>query len=100
MPPLDITDAEHLKRVVVDPVIEALRAEMREGLRPVMDELAQMKKREHERDLRMDILDGRLGRIEQFKTRIAAVCSGVAVVAGVGWRVVSDWVGNYFLRGH
>ncbi len=100
MPPLDLMDAEHLKRVVVDPVIAALRAEMREAVRAVIDELNRLRQSSIERDHRVESIERRLSGVESFKSRIVAVCGGVAVVAGVVWRVLSDWIGNYFFSGH
>jgi hypothetical protein len=100
MPPLDLTDAEHLKRVVVEPVVAALRAEMRESLRPIVDELSAIQRRDIVRERRFETLERRIGAVERFKARIAAVCAGVAVVAGVAWRLISDRVGNFFLKGH
>jgi hypothetical protein len=100
MSPLHLTDAEHLKRVVLDPLVEVLRAEMRQAVRPLVNELAEMRHREKIRDQRIDQIEQRLGMLERFKLKIAAVCSGVAVAAGVLWRMVLDWVRSHLPKGH
>jgi hypothetical protein len=91
MPRLDLTDAEQLKKLVVEPLIEALRAEMRQAMRPVMEEMARLRKHGAEQDSRVDQIERRLAVVEGFKIRIAAVCSGIAILAGVVWRGVLDW---------
>jgi hypothetical protein len=100
MSPLDLTDAEQLKRVVVEPLIAALRAEMREAMQPVLHELAQVRQRGTERDEQVASIEKRLHRIERLKTRIAGVCSVVALIVGVAWQILSEWIGSYFYRGH
>lgn len=61
MSPLHLTDAEHLKRVVLDPLVEVLRAEMRQAVRPLVNELAEMRHREKVRDQRIDQIEQRAG---------------------------------------
>ena len=91
MPPLDLTDAAQLKKVVVEPLIEALRAEMRQAVRPLMEDMARLRRQGAEQDERVDGIERRLAAVERFKVRIAAVCSGIAILAGVVWRIVLDW---------
>jgi hypothetical protein len=100
MPPLHLTDAEHLKRLVLDPLVEVLRAEMRQAVRPLVNEIAELRQRERLQDQRMDQLEQRLGNLERFKLKIAAVCSGIAVAAGCVWRMLLDWIRAHLPRGH
>lgn len=100
MPPLHLTDAEQLKRLVLDPLVEVLRAEMRQAVRPLVNEIAELRHREKLRELRFDQIEQRLSVLERFKLRIAAVCSGVAVAAGILWRVVQDWIRSHLPKGH
>jgi hypothetical protein len=100
MSPLHLTDAEHLKRLVLDPLVEVLRAEMRQAVRPLVAEVAELRHRERLRDQRIDQIEQRVSMLERFKLRIAAVCSGVAVAAGILWRMVLDWVRSHLLKGH
>jgi len=92
MPPLDLTDAERLKQVVLDPLAAVLRSEMRNAVRPLIDELAALRTNETRQDQRLEQLEQRLTAVEKFKVRIATVCSGIAVAAGILWRVIQDWV--------
>src|SRR5580658_2827358 len=85
MPRLDLTDAEQLKKLVVEPLIEALRAEMRQAVRPLIEEIARIRRQQGERDERVDAIEKRLAVVERFRVRIATVCSGIAIVAGVAW---------------
>jgi hypothetical protein len=48
----------------------------------------------------MDQLEQRLGNLERFKLKIAAVCSGIAVAAGCVWRMLLDWIRAHLPRGH
>jgi len=88
--PLDLNDAERMKELVVDPLVAALRAEMRQSLSPLVSGLAALGRRNNATAQRLDSLDQRLGAIERFKLKIAAVCSLIAMLAGVGWRVAQD----------
>jgi hypothetical protein len=100
MPPLHLTDAEHLKRVLLDPLVEVLRAEMRQAVRPLVNEISEMRQRERLRDQRFDRLEQRLGSLERFKVKVAAVCSGVAVAAGILWSMLLDWIRSHLPKGH
>lgn len=92
MPRLDLTDAEQLKKVVVEPLIEALRVEMRQSVRPLIEEISHLRRHDAEQDERVETVERRLAVVERFKVRIAAVCSGIAIVTGVTWRTVLEWV--------
>lgn len=92
MPRLDLTDAEQLKKVVVEPLIEALRTEMRQTVRPLMEEITKLRRHDLDQDQRMEGIERRLAVVERFKLRIVTVCSGVAIVTGIVWRTVLDWV--------
>jgi len=94
--PLDLTDAEQIKDLVVDPVVTALRAEMRQSLSPLASGLADLHRRNDATVRRLDGLDQRIGAVEQFK--LAAVCSLIAMLAGVGWHIAQDRVYRYFVR--
>jgi predicted GTPase len=100
MPPLHLTDAEQLKRLLLDPLIEVLRAEMRQAVRPLVNDLAELRHREKVREQQINQIEQRLSTLERFKLKIAAVCSGVAVAAGVVWRMVLDWIKSHLPRGH
>lgn len=100
MPPLHLTDAEQLKRLLLDPLIEVLRAEMRQAVRPLVNDLAELRHRERVRDQQINQIEQRLSTLERFKLKIAAVCSGVAVGAGVVWRMVLDWIRSHLPGGH
>jgi hypothetical protein len=91
MPRLDLTDAAQLKKVVIEPLIEALRNEMRENIRPLIDEVSSLRRHDTDQDERVEAIERRLAVVERFKLRIAAVCSGIAIVTGVTWRTVLDW---------
>ena len=91
MPRLDLTDAEQLKKVVVEPLIEALRVETRQALRPLIQEITSLRRHDADQDLRVESVERRLDVVERFKVRIAAVCSGIAIVTGMTWRTVLDW---------
>jgi len=88
--PLNLNDAERMKELVVDPVVIALRAEMRQALSPLASGLAELHRRNDATVRRLDSLDQRLGVVERFKLKIAAVCSLIAMLAGLGWRVAQD----------
>lgn len=94
MPPLNLLDADRLKQVVIEPLIAALRAEMRAALRPLMDELADLREREHKREQRIDRLEQRLGHVERFKFRLMTMCSSIAIVVGIAWHFFIDWARN------
>jgi len=99
MPPLQLTDAEHLKRLVLDPLVEVLRAEMRQAVRPLVSEMAELRQRDRLHHERMDQIEQRIGNLERFKLKIAAVCSGIAVAAGIVWRMLLDWFRSHLPRG-
>lgn len=96
--PLDLNDAERIRELVVDPVVMALRAEMRQSLSPLATGLADLDRRSVVSARKLDGLDQRVNAIECFKLKIAAVCSLIAVLAGVGWRIAQDRVLRYFAR--
>jgi hypothetical protein len=100
MPPLDLTDADHLKQVVVDPLIAALRAEMRDALRPLVEQIASLALSDGRHERRIEQIEQRLSGIERFKMKIAGVCSGIAVIAGIGWRMALDWIRSHLPRLH
>lgn len=92
MPRLDLTDAEHLKKVVVEPLIAALRAEMRQSMRPLVEELNGLRHGETAQNQRLDDIEQRLTAIERFKIKIATISSGIALTTGIAWRMVLDWI--------
>ena len=100
MPPLDLTDAEHLKRVVVEPVVAALARRCGNRCGQSLTSCRQSSAETSFASGGLNRWNGAFGAVEQFKARIAAVCAGVAVVAGVAWRLIADRVGNFFLKGH
>jgi CHASE3 domain sensor protein len=105
MPPLDLTDAERLRQVVVEPLISAVRseiktsaAEIRQLIQPIADEQNRLKRQELHQNRRLDQIEQRLGALERFKLKIAAVSTAIAVVTGVAWRMVQDWFRQHFLK--
>jgi hypothetical protein len=100
MPPLDLTDAEKLKEIVVDPLVSALRSEMRESMHPLIEDVSRLRQSQRGQQERIDQIDIRLGAIERFKLKIAAVCSGIAVVTGIIWRTLLDWAKAHLPKPH
>ncbi len=100
MPPLDLTDAEKLKEIVVDPLVSALRSEMRESMPPLIEDVSRLRQSQRGQQERIDQIDIRLGAIERFKLKIAAVCSGIAVVTGIIWRTLLDWAKAHLPKPH
>jgi hypothetical protein len=101
MPRLDLTDAEQLKKVVVDPLIAMLRVEMRQSVRPLVEEMVVLRQGQSQQHQKIEEIERRLSAIERFKMRIVTVCSGIAVLAGIIWSAVLDWVrGHFFSKGH
>jgi CHASE3 domain sensor protein len=105
MPPLDLTDAERLRQIVVDPLITAVRAEgkasaaeIRQLIQPIADEQNRLRRREIQQNHRLEQIEQRLSALERFKLKIAAVCTAIAVVAGVAWRMAQDWFRQHFLK--
>jgi hypothetical protein len=92
MPPLNLGDAENLRQLVVDPLVAALRAEMREALRPLIDDISALRHQESVQVARLDRIDQRLTAIEKFKARIAAVSGAIALVAGFAWSAAADYL--------
>jgi hypothetical protein len=92
MPPLNLDDAENLRQIVVEPLVTALRAEMREALRPLIDDIAALRQHESNLCTRTDQIETRVTAIEKFKTRIAAVSAAIALVAGLAWSAVADYL--------
>jgi hypothetical protein len=89
-----------LKQVVIEPLIAALRSEMREALRPLMDQLADLSQREHKRDKRIDQIEQRLSHVERFKFKLVTICSSIALVVGVVWHIFIDWARNRISKSH
>ncbi|MGA3068537.1 MAG: hypothetical protein ABSF29_16975, partial [Tepidisphaeraceae bacterium] len=50
-----------------------------------------LRRHDADQDLRVESVERRLDVVERFKVRIAAVCSGIAIVTGMTWRTVLDW---------
>ncbi len=98
MPPLGLTDAEHLKQLIVEPLIEALRSEMRETICPLVERLNELSEHDHLQQQRLLALENRIGGVEQFKMKIAAVCSGIAIAAGIVSRTLLDWARSNVLK--
>ncbi|MGD1275690.1 MAG: hypothetical protein ABR964_00530 [Tepidisphaeraceae bacterium] len=100
MPRLDLLEAQRLKKVVVDPLLAALRAEMRQNLGPLVEEMSALRHHEARQDQRLEQIEQRLGAVERFKLRIVTVCSAIAVVTGIVWRTVLDWIRQHFPKDH
>jgi hypothetical protein len=98
MPRLDLTDAEQLRKVVIDPLIEALRTEMRQTVGPLLEEMARLRRHDEDQDQRVEVIEHRLAAVERFKLRIATVCSGIAIMAGIVWRTILDWARRKLTR--
>jgi hypothetical protein len=96
--PLDLTEAGQLKTLIVDPVVDALRFEMRAAAQPLVEELSHLRQGQGDHQQRLDQLDQRVGAVERFKMRIAAVCSGIAIVTGMGWRMALDWIRSHLSK--
>ncbi|MDP9175423.1 MAG: hypothetical protein M3O30_16395 [Planctomycetota bacterium] len=100
MPPLGLTDAERLKQLIVDPVIGALRTEMRELTRPLVDEITNLRQADTLQNARLETIESRLTTLERFKVKIAAVCSTIALITGIAWRMLLDWAKEKLSKGH
>jgi hypothetical protein len=100
MPRLDLTDAEQLKKVVVDPLIATLRVEMRQSVRPLVEGMLELRQTQALQHDRIEEIEKRLSAIERFKMRIVTVSSGIAVAAGILWRIVLDWIRGHLPKGN
>jgi hypothetical protein len=95
MPPLHLTHAEQLKTLIVDPVINALRLEMRQAVTPIVSDLKTLHEKQSGHDQQIQQLSARVAAIEKFKAKIAAICSAIAILAGVVWRMLLDWLRSH-----
>ncbi len=98
MPPLDLDDGKTIRTVIVEPVVEALRAEVLRILQPAMQRIHVLESQQRIGSVQIAGLGERVGGLEKYKMRVAAVCSTVAVLVGIAWRIVQDKITRLLTR--
>ena len=78
--PLNLEDAENIKKVIVDPVVEALRAE-----------IAPLKEKLSEHDWKLKGQYARIVKLESNQKKALLGYAGVVALVSIGFNSALEW---------
>ena len=103
MPPLTTPELEVIQRLLVDPLRQAVRAEMQAGherLSSAVEKLAEQLAQhiassiqsELAHNARLARVEKRLSTLEQFRGRMLAGYAVLVLICSVAWSLLRDWI--------
>jgi hypothetical protein len=96
MPDLTPSQLESIRRLLLDPLREAVRAEIQLGQARLASALEALADHVHRTDKRITSVERDLMRLRSFRRRVLAVYSALAVLLSLIWSIVRDKVISLF----
>jgi hypothetical protein len=96
MPDLTPSQLESIRRLLLDPLREAVRAEIQLGHDRLASALDTLADHLHRTDKRITAVERDLTRLRTFRRRVLAVYSALAVLLSLIWSIVRDKVISLF----